>query len=142
MPCIASADNDVYLATRRSTLPLVTFELLNLGAKSTGCASMRLYRRERYAAVSSSPGAPAPVTQSPQQGSHAGQATSDPPSSPHARARELIATLKKQSAQKAQANGAMASARGAVTPRRMAAVKHVEEVKTPRGGNTQTLYTI
>jgi len=24
----------------------------------------------------------------------------------------------------------------------MAAVKNVEEVKTPRGGNTQTLYTI
>lgn len=107
---------------------------------------LHLRRRERYAPGASSPGASASVTQSPQQGSagsNARETKSEPPSSPHARARELIATLKKQSGQKAQANGgAMASARGAVTPRRMAAVKHMEEVKTPRGGNTQTLYTI
>ena len=77
----------------------------------------------------------------------AGAAAAEPP---HARARELIATLKKQSAQKAAETSSggggggwgVHTGRGAATPRRMAAVKNVEEVKTPRGGNTQTLYTI
>ena len=78
-----------------------------------------------------------------QRAVHGGEASAEPPPSPHARARELIATLKKQSAHKSQTNaGAMADGRGSATPRRMAAVKSVEEVKTPRGGNTQTLYTI
>jgi len=84
----------------------------------------------------------------------------DAPVSPHARARELIATLKKQSGngqgqvmqQQSVGGGGAGGDAGrfgqasqgmnGMTPRRMAAVKSVEEVKTPRGGNTQTLYTI
>lgn len=109
-------------------------------------ARFHLRRRGRYEfAGSSSPGgALALPVQSPQQAINGGEAEVEPAVSPHARARELIATLKKQSAKTGEPRGhAVTPTRAtAVTPRRMAAVKNVEEVKTPRGGNTQTLYTI
>lgn len=105
-------------------------------------------RRERYAGGFSSPGAghapaPAPAMQSLQQAVHGGEASAEPPPSPHARARELIAALKKQSAQNSQTNvGAMADGHGSATPRRMAAVKSVEEVKRLREAATRKHYIL